>query len=164
MHRKKKIVCMVAVSGVIMVFIGMYLVRTTSRKHSEHSVNPRETVRLGLPLTPMLSLAIMAEEQGFFLQAGLDVIVLEYPSGKRALAEGLFAGNVDIAGTASAPIPVKERHSCQDLLIVSPFAPPFWVRFSTRQELKRLHAALGTGPFFDLGPLPSISQRIPITR
>lgn len=62
-----------------------------------------EKVLFGLPLQPPSALAFIALEQGLFAQEGLDVIVKEYPSGKRAM-EGLFSGEVAIATTADIPV------------------------------------------------------------
>jgi len=88
---------------VIILALGGYYWFTRTQQPGKGTVQ-QDTIRLGLPLTPMHSLAILAEQQGFFAQAGLDVRVTEYPSGKRALQEGLFADSVDVAGTATGPI------------------------------------------------------------
>lgn len=63
----------------------------------------KETVRLGIALQPLVTLAIIAHERGFFSQEGLDVPVQYYPSGKAAL-EAMFAGEVEIATVAETPI------------------------------------------------------------
>ena len=49
-------------------------------------------------------LIMVADTYGFFSEEGLDVSFKEYPSGKRSLNEGLFAGEVDFATTADVPI------------------------------------------------------------
>ena len=49
-------------------------------------------------------LIVIADTYGFFSQEGLDVSLKEYPSGKRSLNEGLFAGEVDFATPADVPI------------------------------------------------------------
>jgi sulfonate transport system substrate-binding protein len=61
-------------------------------------------IRLALPMQPSSGLALIAREQGFFAQRGLTVSYTEYPSGKRALNEGLLAGQADVAFTADVPI------------------------------------------------------------
>ena len=60
---------------------------------------------------------MIAHDQGFFKQAGLDVRVKEYASGKLAL-KGLLAGEVSLATSADIPI-VFNSFNRQDFSIVS---------------------------------------------
>lgn len=61
------------------------------------------SVRVGIPLQPSGALLHIAVENGFFSQHGLAVEPRYYPSGKRALIEGLLSREVDVAGTAEIP-------------------------------------------------------------
>lgn len=63
----------------------------------------QEKLRLGLAMQPSSALAIVALEKDFFLEVGLDIELHEFPSGKRALNEGLFSGEVDMATTSDLP-------------------------------------------------------------
>ncbi len=63
-----------------------------------------ESLRLGLALQPSSALFMVALEQGFFANEGLIVTVKTYPSGKRALKEGLFRGEIDAATSADLPV------------------------------------------------------------
>jgi NitT/TauT family transport system substrate-binding protein len=63
-----------------------------------------EKVTIGLSLEPVNWLTLIAVEKKFFTAEGLEVTVKEYPSGKRALIEGLFAGEVDVTAAADVPI------------------------------------------------------------
>lgn len=56
-------------------------------------------IRVGLALQPGSALIILADEQGFFVKEGLKVVVKGYPSGVRALEDGLLPGEVDLAST-----------------------------------------------------------------
>ncbi|HEX5338028.1 MAG TPA: NrtA/SsuA/CpmA family ABC transporter substrate-binding protein [Gallionella sp.] len=67
-------------------------------------VAPRETVRIAMPMHPTSLLAHVALDRGFFTANGLDVSIKEYPSGARALNEGLFAGQADIAWCNETPV------------------------------------------------------------
>ncbi len=78
--------------------------------------------RLGLPLQPSSALLIVALEQGFFSNNGLQVSVREYPSGKRALHEGLFEGEVDITGSADFPVTLAGMHRKDFRIIASIFS------------------------------------------
>jgi ABC-type nitrate/sulfonate/bicarbonate transport system substrate-binding protein len=64
----------------------------------------KKQVTLGLALQPTSALAIVAMDQGFFEKEGLLIEIKLFPSGKRALQEGLVPGEVDIAISADIPI------------------------------------------------------------
>jgi ABC-type nitrate/sulfonate/bicarbonate transport system substrate-binding protein len=61
-------------------------------------------ISFGLPMQPQGALALIAVDQGFFAEQGLEVSVKEYPSGKRALHDGLFQGEVDIISVSDVPV------------------------------------------------------------
>ena len=63
-----------------------------------------ESLNLGLAMQPASALMMVALDQELFKAQGLDIVVKEYPSGKRALREGLFTGGVDVASTADVPL------------------------------------------------------------
>lgn len=68
------------------------------------------TARIGLafalPLHPTSALAFVALERGLFEKQGLAVRVSKFPSGKRALEEGLFAGAADVAIASDPPVAI----------------------------------------------------------
>ena len=64
----------------------------------------RERVRIGVAMHPSASLTFVALENGYFDALGLEVVVKKYPSGKRALLEGLFPGEVDLTSAADVPV------------------------------------------------------------
>ena len=74
-------------------------------ENSEEKDNLQE-IRIGLPLQPSSGLLIVALEKGFFISNGLKPIISEYPSGKRALKEGLFTDSVDLVSTADIPVTI----------------------------------------------------------
>lgn len=63
-----------------------------------------EPLRIGLARQPSSALMVVAIERGYFAAEGLDVAIETFPSGKRALTEGLFAARVDVATTADVPV------------------------------------------------------------
>jgi len=77
-----------------------YFVRSPSPVPEE----PRDAVRIAMPMHPTSLLAHVALDQGYFAANGLDVAVKEYPSGKRALDDGLFSGHADIAWSNETPV------------------------------------------------------------
>lgn len=68
------------------------------------SSQKRVAIRLGLAMQPSSSLVMVALEKSFFAQEGLDISVSEFPSGKRALLDGLLPGNVDLATSTEIPV------------------------------------------------------------
>lgn len=60
-------------------------------------------LRIGISSQPMVSLAIVADRQGFLAREGVQATVRHYPSGKHAM-EALLAGEVDIATVAETPV------------------------------------------------------------
>jgi len=80
-----------------------------------------DRVRLGLALQPSSALALIASEKGYFRQNGLDVVLTDFPSGKRALVEGLLPGNVDIAVASDVPIAAAALRGEKFKLVASTF-------------------------------------------
>jgi len=80
-----------------------------------------DRVRLGLALQPSSALALIASEKGYFRQSGLDVELSDFPSGKRALVEGLLPGNVDIALSAEVPVAAAALRGEKFKLVASTF-------------------------------------------
>ena len=88
--------------SIILVVIGISVVGC--QEQPEKYTGPVEKVRLGLGLSKAFALGMIAEDRGYFEEEGLDIEIKEYPSGKRALVDGLLAGEVDVATTADVPI------------------------------------------------------------
>lgn len=61
-------------------------------------------LRLGLAAQPSSALLMIALEQDAFADAGLAVTATRYPSGKRALQDGLLAGREDVASSTEVPV------------------------------------------------------------
>jgi ABC-type nitrate/sulfonate/bicarbonate transport system substrate-binding protein len=98
-HRKPIIVASFILTAILTVTILLWpenLVDTVPeiKKH----------VSVGLAMQPTSALAIIAMDQGFFEEEGLMIEIRSYPSGKRALHEGLVPGKVDIAISSDIPI------------------------------------------------------------
>lgn len=65
---------------------------------------PPLPVRIAMPLQPSSALMLLARAQGYFEQEGLAPIFTVFPSGKRALREGLLAGQADVASASDLPV------------------------------------------------------------
>lgn len=63
----------------------------------------RLPVRIGIPLQLPSSLLMIAQQQGLFAAEGLEVELHRYPSGIRALTEGLLPGQDDFVSAADVP-------------------------------------------------------------
>jgi ABC-type nitrate/sulfonate/bicarbonate transport system substrate-binding protein len=75
-------------------------------------------IRIGLAMQPGAVLMILAREQAYFEQEGLAPAYTTYPSGKRALNEGLFADQADITSASDLPAAEMLREG-KDLVILS---------------------------------------------
>ncbi len=75
-------------------------------------------VRIGLAIQPGAALMILARELAYFEQEGLAPAYTTYPSGKRALVEGLFAGQADITSASDLPAAEMWREG-KDLVILT---------------------------------------------
>jgi ABC-type nitrate/sulfonate/bicarbonate transport system substrate-binding protein len=65
-----------------------------------------EPVTLALPLHPSGALMFTAIERGYFLDEGVTVMAKGYPSGARALSDGLFAGEAQVACALDLPVTI----------------------------------------------------------
>ncbi|MFC1542696.1 ABC transporter substrate-binding protein [Pseudomonadota bacterium] len=75
-----------------------------SNQPSDEGYQEPINIRLAIPMQPSSALSIIAAEKSFFKERGLDIITLEFPSGKRALLDGLLLGNSDVAFTSDVPV------------------------------------------------------------
>ena len=91
----------------------------------------RIPVRIGVPNHPSGALLILAHELGYFDQMGLDATMVDYPSGKRALKDGLLKGKVDLIGSASIPV-----------VLASPDHPELRVLASTAGDLRNINSVV----------------------
>ena len=103
--------------GLLLMFAAISVVTGCSEKE----VVSIDNVRLGLPLQPSSSLVLIAAEKGYFSHSGLDVELSSFPSGKRALLEGLLPGNVDIAVSTEVPIAAAALRGEKFNIIASTF-------------------------------------------
>ncbi|NKF50369.1 ABC transporter substrate-binding protein [Shewanella sp. WXL01] len=75
----------------------------TSCGEQQTITHPSSEVTFALP-KQLGSISVhIAAEQGFFAKYGIDPKIKYYPSGKRALNEGLLRGEADFANTADIP-------------------------------------------------------------
>ena len=98
-------------------------------------------VRLGVPLQPSSALLFVALQNKLFSRHGLDVEVITYPSGKRALHEGLFGGQVDVVGSAGLPVALAALQRQDFRIIASTCAASDVNSIIARQDLGVKEAA-----------------------
>jgi NitT/TauT family transport system substrate-binding protein len=101
MNRQNKLLF---VASVVITTIILVIVFFRPEKPVTIAQDVPKQISLGLALQPTCSLAILAMDQGFFEKEGLSVKPRYFPSGKRALLEGLVPGEVDVAIAADIPI------------------------------------------------------------
>lgn len=74
--------------------------------------------RLGVPHHPPNALMLIAVEKKLFEEQGLEAEIIYYPSGKRALIEGLLEDKVDYISSAGIPF-VWQSFQHDDLMILT---------------------------------------------
>jgi hypothetical protein len=77
-----------------------------------------DVLRIGLSLQPSNALVMVALDQGYFADEGLKVSVKNYPSGTRALSDGMFSGKVDLVTASDVPV-VLNSFERQDFSIIA---------------------------------------------
>ncbi|MEJ1367017.1 MAG: NrtA/SsuA/CpmA family ABC transporter substrate-binding protein [Candidatus Sedimenticola sp. (ex Thyasira tokunagai)] len=92
---------------VLVVVVGVaFILLPQSTQHKERPLSSenRINIRIGLAMQPTSALAIIAAQQGYFEVENIEAVVSEFPSGKRALRDGLFQDRIDVAVSADVPI------------------------------------------------------------
>jgi len=82
---------------------------------------PGYKLKLGIALQPTSALAMIAMEKNYFKKHHIDIDLHKYPSGKRALNDGLFSGQIDIATTTDMPAAMAALQQHKYKIIASTF-------------------------------------------
>lgn len=82
------------------------------------SASAAEPMAIGISTQPSAALLQIAAERGLFAAEGIDAKISRYPSGKRAMLEGLFAGKADVVSAADTPV-VANAFSRQDFAVIA---------------------------------------------
>jgi len=90
--------------GNFLLILMLLLLPACSSQTSDDSYDETLHLRLAMTMQPSSALSIIAMENGYFEKYGLAVTVSEYPSGKRALRDGLLTGHTDVAFSSDVPI------------------------------------------------------------
>lgn len=90
--------------GLVVLFCLAIIFQGSQVVDNQETKQQLKEIRVGLPLQPASGLLIVALEKGFFKRNGLKPLVSEYPSGKRALEEGLFTERVDFVSSSDIPV------------------------------------------------------------
>ncbi|MET0115791.1 MAG: ABC transporter substrate-binding protein [Sedimenticola sp.] len=109
---------------IILTLLGVLffiLPESTQRDEVKEQHGERIKVRIGLAMQPTSSLAIIAASKGYFEEENIDALVSEYPSGKRALRDGLFQQKVDIAVSADVPVTMAAMEKKQFRILAATF-------------------------------------------
>lgn len=93
----------------------------TAQDSDKIATEPSYKLSLGIAMQPTSALAIIAMEQDYFRNHHIDIEVTKYPSGKRALRDGLFTGQVDVATTSDMPVALAALQQHKYKIIASTF-------------------------------------------
>ena len=93
-------------------------------KASEVIGSPKQII-LGVDFSDTFSSPVLiAEHQGFFRDEGLDVKIMEYPSGRTALADMVAKKNLDVVTCAQTPV-MYNSFSGNDYAIIAGIAQSY---------------------------------------
>ncbi len=92
-----------------------------------------KTATLGISKSFLSIPVYIAQEQGYFADAGLDLTIREYPSGKLA-TQAMLAGDMDISTVADMPIVVNSFRR-EDFCVAATFTSSYaFVKLIARQD------------------------------
>ena len=94
---EKKIFLGILLLGTVLLLYGCNF---NTELKSKKSV---EKVTIGIQSSPAMALVMVAEDEGFFDQAGIDVEIKEFTAGKFAL-EAFLGGSLDFAVSGDVPV------------------------------------------------------------
>ena len=77
-----------------------------------------EPMALGISMQPSAALLQIAAERGLLAAEGIEARISRYPSGKRALQEGLFTGAADVVSASDTPV-VASAFERQDFAVLA---------------------------------------------
>ena len=106
LQMKKKSMILISI-GLAITLASFLLLQNnvfTETENTKKLSTNNDRITIGMSGESENLLIMVADTYGFFSQEGLDVSLKKYPSGKLALNEGLFAGDVDFATPADVPI------------------------------------------------------------
>jgi len=84
--------------------LGTVLISTECSEQSRReSPKPVSKVTIGIQISPAMTLVMVAKDEGFFSQQGLDVELKEFTAGKFAL-QAFLGGSVDFAVSGDVPV------------------------------------------------------------
>lgn len=86
----------------VLILIAILTLAFAAASCQDRNAGKLETIRLGLPRLEQNALIYIAEQQGFFAQNSLKIVVKDYDSGVTAV-DALLKGEVDLAEAAEFP-------------------------------------------------------------
>lgn len=92
------------VLGIVVAAAALGAMLYSRQAQTPSSPQTSASVSLAVPQHPTSLLTFIALEKGYFAAHGLRVTTVPYPSGKRALEEGLFTGKADAAFANDVPV------------------------------------------------------------
>lgn len=84
--------------------LGAVVASTACSRQSQHAdLKSVRKVTIGIQVSPAMTLVMVAKDEGFFSQQGLDVDLKEFTAGKFAL-QAFLGGSIDFAVSGDVPV------------------------------------------------------------
>ena len=100
----KKLSGIIIILVLIVVVVEGYFLFQTYRNPAKKYTGPMEKITLGVETSLLPSLVWVAQNQGYFAENGVEVIMKEFDSGRAAFTAMLNEGNLDMVTVAQTPV------------------------------------------------------------
>ncbi len=99
---KKILIGIIIVTVVVIVGIGLYW--SIQKKSEKYTGGIKDEIILGCEMSFLTAPVMVAENEDYFLEEGLNVKIKEFASGRTALRTMLDEGNLDMVTVAQTPV------------------------------------------------------------
>jgi len=133
------------IKNVLIVLFGLFVCGAiayfaVTRFSKEELTLPHESVRIGITLTADSIPAIIAEEEGFFKEEGLNPVIVKYTYGAASFSN-LLDGKVDLAMLAETPL-IVQSFNRKDFVVIANISSTYQGRKIVALTDKGIHSIL----------------------
>lgn len=120
-YRKPSVLMWIVLIIIIMAIVA-YFGMSKQKEKKQNLSKTTIPVSIGMAMHPTGALYMIAMDKGYFKSEGLKITTKEYPSGKRALYDGLYKNEVEIVTSGDMPITIAGMEQRKIKVIASVFS------------------------------------------